>query len=201
MLHAAPHFRLLAVVLLLLVSQRMTLLAFLADYRSHVLRFHHIFHPTISRVEPCRFSVGLLGRLCQYARRLLGVVAIGCTHRVVLYELGLVAYLHVVLVPVEPLATFLHPPGIYVLPVVADVWFPLAVTQLGWTANPAQREIICKISLSNYLFQYIVARRIENPYTQWVWIANPDQRHGTEHPLGRESRPAARSRTSAGSGI
>jgi hypothetical protein len=28
--------------------------------------------------------------------------------------------------------------------------------------------------------------RIENPYTQWVWIANPDQRHGTEHLLGRE---------------
>ena len=27
--------------------------------------------------------------------------------------------------------------------------------------------------------------RIENPYTQWVWIANPDQRHGVEHPLGR----------------
>ena len=21
--------------------------------------------------------------------------------------------------------------------------------------------------------------RIENPYTQWVWIANPDQRHDT----------------------
>ena len=41
--------------------------------------------------------------------------------------------------------------------------------------------------------------RIENPYTQWVWIANPDQRHGTEHPRGRESRPTARSRTSAGS--
>ena len=28
--------------------------------------------------------------------------------------------------------------------------------------------------------------RIENPYTQWVWIANPDQRHAAEHPLGRE---------------
>ena len=27
--------------------------------------------------------------------------------------------------------------------------------------------------------------RIENPYTQWVWIANPDQRHGVEHPRGR----------------
>jgi len=27
---------------------------------------------------------------------------------------------------------------------------------------------------------------IENPYTQWVWIANPDQRHGVEHPQGRE---------------
>ena len=27
--------------------------------------------------------------------------------------------------------------------------------------------------------------RIENPYTQWVWIANPDQRHAAEHPLGR----------------
>ena len=27
--------------------------------------------------------------------------------------------------------------------------------------------------------------RIENPYTQWVWIANPDQRHVAEHPRGR----------------
>jgi hypothetical protein len=29
--------------------------------------------------------------------------------------------------------------------------------------------------------------RIKNPYTQWVWIANPDQRYGTEHPLGRKT--------------
>ena len=27
--------------------------------------------------------------------------------------------------------------------------------------------------------------RIENPYTQWVWIANPDQRHAAEHLLGQ----------------
>ena len=27
--------------------------------------------------------------------------------------------------------------------------------------------------------------RIENPYTQRVWIANPDQRHAAEHPLGQ----------------
>ena len=32
--------------------------------------------------------------------------------------------------------------------------------------------------------------RIENPYTQWVWIANPDQRHVAEHPLGRERHAA-----------
>ena len=115
MLHAAPHLRLLTVPLLLLFRQGMALLAFLADYRSHVLRSHHILHPSISRVEPCRFSVGLLGRLCQYALLLLGVVAVGGTHRVVSYQLGFVAYFHVVLVPVEPLASFLHPPGIYVL--------------------------------------------------------------------------------------
>jgi len=30
--------------------------------------------------------------------------------------------------------------------------------------------------------------RIENPYTQWVWIANPDQRHVAEHPRGRVGR-------------
>ena len=29
---------------------------------------------------------------------------------------------------------------------------------------------------------------IENPYTQWVWIANPDQRHAAEHLLGRSQR-------------
>ena len=28
--------------------------------------------------------------------------------------------------------------------------------------------------------------RIENPYTQWVWIANPDQRCGVEHPRGQD---------------
>ena len=45
--------------------------------------------------------------------------------------------------------------------------------------------------------------RIENPYTQWVWIANPDQRRGVENPLGRAhplGRATTRSRTSAGSG-
>jgi len=51
--------------------------------------------------------------------------------------------------------------------------------------------------------------RIENPYTQWVWIANPDPRRGDEHPPGREFFPAgnirrvgstARCRTSARSG-
>jgi len=40
--------------------------------------------------------------------------------------------------------------------------------------------------------------RIENPYTQWVWIANPDQRYGMEHPPGRAGPTV---RTSAGSGI
>ena len=38
--------------------------------------------------------------------------------------------------------------------------------------------------------------RIENPYTQWVWIANPDQRRGVENPLGREGPTV---RTTAGS--
>jgi len=47
-------------------------------------------------------------------------------------------------------------------------------------------EIICKIYLSNYLSYFSTfLLRIENPYTQWVWIANPDQRHAAEHPLGR----------------
>ena len=47
-------------------------------------------------------------------------------------------------------------------------------------------EIICKIYLSNYLSYFSTfLLRIENPYTQWVWIANPDQRHDMEHPLGR----------------
>ena len=56
-------------------------------------------------------------------------------------------------------------------------------------------EIICKIYLSNYLSYFSTfLLRIENPYTQWVWIANPDQRYGTnirgvgcEHPRGREN--------------
>ena len=59
--------------------------------------------------------MGLLGRLCQYALRLLGVVAIGGTHCVVADELGLIANLHVVLVSVEPLTAFLHPSGVDVL--------------------------------------------------------------------------------------
>ena len=41
-------------------------------------------------------------------------------------------------------------------------------------------EIICKIYLNNYLSRFSsLLLRIENPYTQWVWIANPDQRHDT----------------------
>ena len=49
-----------------------------------------------------------------------------------------------------------------------------------------------------------------NPYTQWVWIANPDQRYGMEHPRGRgwerhgvEHPPGqvGRDGTSAGSGF
>ena len=42
--------------------------------------------------------------------------------------------------------------------------------------------------------------RIENPYTQWVWIANPDQRGRVgrnEHPRGRAT---VRHGASAGSG-
>ena len=53
--------------------------------------------------------------------RLLGIVATGGTHCVVADELGFVAYLHVVLVPIEPLSAFLHPPGIDVL-VALLVW-------------------------------------------------------------------------------
>ncbi len=50
-------------------------------------------------------------------------------------------------------------------------------------------EIICKIYLSNYLSYFSTfLLRIANPYTQWVWIANPDQRHDMEHPLGRVGR-------------
>ncbi len=115
MLHAAPHLRLLTVPLFLFLRQRMASRAFLAYYRSYVFRPPHILHPGISRVEPRRSPIGFLGRLCQYAQRLIGVVAIGCTHRVVPYELGLFANLHIVLVSAEPLATLLYPSGIYVL--------------------------------------------------------------------------------------
>ena len=60
-------------------------------------------------------------------------------------------------------------------------------------------EIICKIYLSNYLSYFSTfLLRIENPYTQWVWIANPDQRRGVENPLGREGPTV---RISAGSDI
>jgi hypothetical protein len=48
-------------------------------------------------------------------------------------------------------------------------------------------EIICIIYLAiTYLGSEHCFLRIENPYTQWVWIANPGQRHGVEHLLGRE---------------
>ena len=53
-----------------------------------------------------------------------------------------------------------------------------------------------EVGNGSILVQYIAARRIENPYTQWVWIANPDQRYdtnirrvgwvGMEHPPDRE---------------
>ena len=42
------------------------------------------------------------------------------------------------------------------------------------------------VLLPHALFRFSsLLLRIENPYTQWVWIANPDQRHGMEHPLDR----------------
>ena len=45
------------------------------------------------------------------------------------------------------------------------------------------------VLLPHALFRFsTLLFRIENPYTQWVWIANPDQRHGTEHLLGRVGR-------------
>lgn len=47
--------------------------------------------------------------------RLLGVVATCSTHCVVADELGLIANLHVVLVPVVPFPAFLHPSGVDVL--------------------------------------------------------------------------------------
>ena len=45
-------------------------------------------------------------QLYQYALRLHGVVAVGSTHRVVPYEFGLVANLHIV-VPVELLCNII----------------------------------------------------------------------------------------------
>ena len=45
------------------------------------------------------------------------------------------------------------------------------------------------VLLPHALFRFSsLLLRIENPYTQWAWIANPDQRHGTEHLLGRVGR-------------
>ena len=42
------------------------------------------------------------------------------------------------------------------------------------------------VLLPHALFRFSsLLLRIENPYTQWVWIANPDQRHVAEHPRGR----------------
>ena len=42
------------------------------------------------------------------------------------------------------------------------------------------------VLLPHALFRFSsLLLRIENPYTQWVWIANPDQRRGVENPLGR----------------
>ena len=43
----------------------------------------------------------------------------------------------------------------------------------------------CFIATCAISGQFIAARRIENPYTQWVWITNPDQLHAAEHPRGR----------------
>ena len=33
-----------------------------------------------------------------------------------------------------------------------------------------------------------LSQRMANPYTQWVWIANPDQRYGMEPPLDRDGQ-------------
>jgi hypothetical protein len=54
------------------------------------------------------------------------------------------------------------------------------------------------VLLPHVLFRFSsLLLRIENPYTQWVWIANPDQRLVAEHPLDQGN---GTTRTSAGSG-
>lgn len=115
MFHAASLFRFLSFASFLPLRQGITTPVFYSFYRRHVFRSHDIFHSDIPGVKPRRFPVGLLGRLRQHMLRLLEVMTAGGANRVAADKLGPVAYLHVVLIPVEPLSAFLHPLGIYVL--------------------------------------------------------------------------------------
>ena len=47
-------------------------------------------------------------------------------------------------------------------------------------------EKVCFLLPHVSFWHSILSLRIENPYAQWVWVANPDQRYGMEHPLDRD---------------
>ena len=56
--------------------------------------------------------------------------------------------------------------------------------QASWRLPPGCAGVAVLLPQVPYRFSSLLMR-IENPYTQWVWIANPDQRHAAEHPQGR----------------
>ena len=70
------------------------------------------------------------------------------------------------------------------------------VSNIRWVGNPTQWTAEHQARRNEHP-QGRGAWRIANPYTQWVWIANPDQRHDTNiRGVGIQTN---RSRTSAGS--
>ena len=51
-----------------------------------------------------------------------------------------------------------------------------ALQQASWRLPPGCAGVAVLLPQVPYRFSSLLMR-IENPYTQWVWIANPDQRH------------------------
>ena len=119
MLHAASDLGLLAVILLLLVCQRMVAMAFLADDGYHAPLPDHIVLGFISGIEIQRLSVVLFLNERIYD---IGVVDTGICGYVFLNEFGLLVCLGMELIAIVLLAALLGPAGISILMALL-VWF------------------------------------------------------------------------------
>ena len=112
MLHAASNLGFLAVILLLLVCQRMVTIPFLADDGYHATLHDHIVLGFIANIEIQRLSVVLFLNERTYD---IGVVDTGICGYILLNEFGLLVCLGMELIAIVHLAALLGPACIGIL--------------------------------------------------------------------------------------